>query len=230
MTPKRATSSSGSLTTSTDLAGRTALVTGASRGIGAATAAALTRAGAAVLSASRADGVDLTDPDAIARVVEWTAGRADILVNVAGSFALARIEDTDPAVFDTTLALNVVAPFRLIRALLPAMREKNRGDIVTVGSIADHVAFAENSAYSASKYAVRGLHEVLREELRGSPIRATLISPAATDTELWDAITPRPGVPPRSAMLPPEAVADAIVYAVTRPTGVNIDEIRLSHS
>jgi NADP-dependent 3-hydroxy acid dehydrogenase YdfG len=207
-------------------------VTGASRGIGAATASALARAGASVIGISRAS-FDLSRPDDLARAIRWVLGRAEgapnILVNVAGAFALARVEDTDPATFDAMMAINVGAPFRLIRALLPAMRERGSGDIVTVGSIADHTAFPENGAYSASKYAVRGLHEVLREELRGSSIRATLISPAAVDTGLWDTVAPRPGLPARSAMLPPEAVADAIVYAVTRPARVCIDEIRLAH-
>jgi NADP-dependent 3-hydroxy acid dehydrogenase YdfG len=236
MMPRRATNSSGSPTTSTDLsglAGRTALVTGASRGIGAATANALEGAGARVLALSRVIA-DLSRPDGVASAIAWVSehaeGAPDFLVNVAGSFALARIEDTDPAVFDGMMALNVGAMFRLVRAFLPAMRERGSGHIVTVGSIADHVAFPENGAYAASKYAVRGLHEVLREELRGSPIRATLISPAAVDTQIWDAVRQRPGLPPRSAMLPPDAVADTILYALSRPAGVSIDEIRLSHS
>ena len=154
----------------------------------------------------------------------------DFLVNVAGAFALAPIDETDPKTFDDMMALNVGAVFKLIHAFLPKMRERGSGHIVTVGSIADHVAFPDNGAYAASKYAVRGLHEVLREELRGSPIRATLISPAAVDTPIWDNIEERPGLPPKSAMLKPAAVADAILYALTRPEGVSVDEIRLSHT
>lgn len=154
----------------------------------------------------------------------------DILIHLAGAFVLAPIEQTDPQTFDDIMALNVGAAFKLIHAFLPKMRERGSGHIVTVGSIADHVAFPENGAYAASKYAVRGLHEVLREELRGSPVRATLISPAAVDTAIWDAIGDRPGLPARSAMLQPSDVADAILYALTRPDGVSIDEIRLSHT
>jgi NADP-dependent 3-hydroxy acid dehydrogenase YdfG len=224
-------SSSGSRTTSTSLSGRTAVVTGASRGIGAATAVALSGAGARVLGISRGSGFDLSRPDDVARAVALAMAQSpDILVNNAGGFALARIEETDPAAFDALLALNVGAAFRLVRAVLPGMRERGSGHIVSVGSIADHVAFAENAAYASTKYAMRGLHEVLREELRGSPVRATLISPAAVDTAIWDAVGERPGLPPRSAMLPAEAVADAILYAVTRPAGVSIDEMRLSRS
>ena len=154
----------------------------------------------------------------------------DFLINVAGAFLLAPIEETNPATFDETLALNVSAVFKLIHTFLPKMRERGSGHIVTVGSIADHVAFPENGAYAASKYAVRGLHEVLREEIRGTNVRATLISPSAVDTPIWDTIEPRPGLPPRSAMLQATDVADAILYAITRPAGVSIDEIRLSHS
>jgi NAD(P)-dependent dehydrogenase (short-subunit alcohol dehydrogenase family) len=211
-------------TTSTDLAGRTAVVTGASRGIGAATARALAHAGARVLGISRTgDGftADLSRPADLSRAIAWVVERApDILVNNAGAFALARIEDAE---LDAMWALNVAAPFQLVRALLPGMRTRGEGHIVSVGSIADHVAFPENGAYATTKYALRGLHEVLREELRGSPIRATLISPAAVDTALWDGIALRP------AKLSADAVADAIVYAVTRPAGVSVDEIRLSH-
>jgi NADP-dependent 3-hydroxy acid dehydrogenase YdfG len=92
--------------------------------------------------------------------------------------------------------------------------------------------FPENGAYAASKHGARALHEVLRLELRGSGVRATLVSPGPVDTSLWDAIDPdrRPGFTPRSAMLDATAVADAVVYAVTRPGAVNIDELRLSRS
>ena len=214
------------------LTGRTALVTGSSRGIGAATAEVLRGAGARVLGVSRNSGTsaDLSNDDDVARVIYLVSKAPDFLINVAGAFFLAPIEQTEPAKFDDIMGLNVGVAFKLIHAFLPQMRQRGSGHIVTVGSIADHVAFPENGAYAASKYAVRGLHEVLREELRGSPIRATLISPGAVDTTIWDAIGERPGLPPRSAMLPPAAVADAILYALTQPEGVSIDEIRLSHS
>jgi NADP-dependent 3-hydroxy acid dehydrogenase YdfG len=183
----------------------------------------VSRTGTGGVSADLARAADVT------RLIE-SVPAPDVLIHVAGAFVLSPIEETDPGTFDEILALNVGAAFRLVHAFLPAMRARGSGHIVTVGSIADHIAFAENGAYAASKYAVRGLHEVLREELRGSPIRATLISPAAVDTAIWDAVGERPGLPPRSAMLKPMAVADAILYALTRPEGVSIDEIRLSHT
>jgi NADP-dependent 3-hydroxy acid dehydrogenase YdfG len=123
-------------------------------------------------------------------------------------------------------------PFVLIQAFLPAMRARTRGDIVTVGSIADHEALPGNAAYAAAKFGARGLHEVLRGEVTGTGVRATLVSPGAVDTSLWDAIEPhqRHRFPSNDAMLRAEDVADAILYAVTRPARVAIGEIRLAKS
>jgi NADP-dependent 3-hydroxy acid dehydrogenase YdfG len=228
------------------LAGRTAVVTGSSRGIGAATVRALCLAGAHVAGISRSAGApvrnaitiqcDLLDPAAVTRaiaVVERELGGApDILVNNAGVFAARPVDETTSREFTTMLALNLSVPFDLVRAFLPAMRARSRGHIVTVGSIADHQALPGNAAYAASKFGARGLHEVLRTELAGTGVRATLISPAAVDTTLWESIDPvaRSAFPAREAMLRAEDVADAILYAVTRPERVAIGEIRLSKS
>jgi NADP-dependent 3-hydroxy acid dehydrogenase YdfG len=240
------------------LAGRVAVVSGASRGIGRATALRLAAVGARVALLARsadalaalaqeigaAHGVgaaaalpcDVRDLGAVAAVAAQAAERLgaapDILVNNAGTFPLAAVEATTPAEFAETLEANLVAPFALAHALLPGMRARGRGHLVTVGSIADRNAFPENGAYAASKFGLRGLHEVLRAELRGSGVRATLVSPGPVDTSIWDAIDPdtRPGFTPRSGMLTAHAVADAIVYAVTAPPEVNVDELRLSRA
>jgi NADP-dependent 3-hydroxy acid dehydrogenase YdfG len=145
---------------------------------------------------------------------------------------LATVDTTDPRDFAAAIDVNLIAPFRLIRAFLPAMRARKRGHIVSIGSIADHVAFPENGGYAASKFGLRGLHEVLRAESRDSGVRVTLISPGPVNTALWDDVNPddRPGFTPRSAMLTPEAVAAAVVFAVTQPGDVNIDELRLSRA
>ena len=104
--------------------------------------------------------------------------------------------------------------------------------MVAIGSIADHTTFPENGAYAASKYALRALHEVLRAELKGSGVRVTVVSPGAVDTPLWDPIRPdsRDGFTPRSAMLPAEAVAASVLFAVTQPPEVDVELIRLSRS
>ena len=91
---------------------------------------------------------------------------------------------------------------------------------------------SHDAAYAASKYGLRGLHETLAAEYRGTGVRLTLVSPGATDTAIWDPFTPerRPGFPPRAAMLRPEDVADAVLFAATRPDHVHVDWIRLQPS
>ena len=222
-------------------AGRVAVVTGASRGIGAAAAAALVAMGVRVVGVARGGGMpagvfpspcDLTDPgsvDQLAAVVIREHGVPDIVVNNAGGFLLRRLEDTTVAELDAQLAVSLRGAFLVARAFIPPMRSAGRGSFVSVGSVADHVGFPENAAYAAAKYGLRGLHETLVAELRGSGVRLTLVSPGPTDTTIWDPYDPdhRPGFPPRAAMLRAEDVADAIVFAATRPACVQIDWIRL---
>ncbi|MDH3424228.1 MAG: SDR family NAD(P)-dependent oxidoreductase, partial [Gemmatimonadota bacterium] len=113
--------------------------------------------------------------------------------------------------------------------VLPGMLERGSGTVVSIGSVAGRKAFPGNAAYSASKYGLRGLHEVLVEELRGTGVRATLVEPAATDTELWDPLDPEqnPELPSRTDMLRPEDVADAVLFAVTRPEGVIVPVLQV---
>ena len=235
------------------LHGVCAVVTGASRGIGRAVAGALAAAGAQpFLLARSADTLarvalelgggavavpcDVTRAEdverAVQRILERHAEGPAILVNNAGIFPIGAIEQTDPLRFEETLKANLLAPFRLLHAFVPLMRAAGRGHVITIGSVADRSIYAGNGAYSASKFGARAMHEVLREDLRGSGLRATLVSPSATDTPLWDPIDPdhTPGFPPRAAMLRPDDVADAVLWAVTRPRHVNVDEVRLSRA
>lgn len=225
------------------LAGRLALVTGASRGIGAATAGALAGAGCRVLRVARsltegAQGAfhdlpcDLIDSAQVTRLAERVArefGPPDIVVNNAGSFLLRPLEHTTAAEFDAQVGINLRAPFALARAFLPMLRGAGRGCFISIGSVADHLGLPENAAYAASKYGLRGLHETLLAEYRGSGVRLTLISPGATDTGAWDPYDPdhRVGFPPRARMLRPADVADAILFVATRPPHVLIDWLRL---
>jgi len=232
---------------------QTAVITGASRGIGAALARRCVAEGMRVALLARSVGqlealaaelgdlasaypCDLVSPDAVAEVARCItsdfAGAPDLLVNNAGRFELATVDTMDPALFSAVLQTNLVAPFLLTHALLPAMRARGSGTIVTLGSIADRNVFPENGAYAASKYGLRALHEAMRAELRGTGVRAVLVSPGAVDTSLWDAVNPdeRPGFTPRASMLQAVDVADAIWFAASRPASVNIDELRLSRS
>ncbi len=178
---------------------------------------------------------DVADAAAVAelcRRVQGEVGCPDVVVSAAGAFALASVDETPIDAFDAMLAVNLRAPFLLARAFLPAMLARRAGHLVTIGSIAGRAAFPHNGAYSASKFGVRGLHAVLDAELRGTGVRATLVEPAATDTPLWDAIDAarHPGLPARSAMLAPDVVADAVVYAVTRPPDVDVRTILLERT
>ncbi len=179
---------------------------------------------------------DVSSVDAVTRasaeIMEALGGAPDVLVNNAGLFPLMTIEGTPAQVFADTMQVNVTAPFLFTRAFLSSMRARGSGHVITIGSIADRHTFPENGAYSASKHAQRAFHEVLRQELRGSGVRVTLVSPSPTDTEIWDPVDPdnRDGFPPRSLMLRADDVADAVFFAATRPAHVNVDELRVSHS
>jgi NADP-dependent 3-hydroxy acid dehydrogenase YdfG len=228
------------------LEGRTALVTGASRGIGLAVARGLAAAGAWVGMVARgrealeraARGVgghaiaaDVSSAEGVhilaTYVAELLGDAPDLVVMAAGAFALERLDRAAPEDLDRMLDTNLRGPFLLVRALLPGMLARGSGHFVTVGSVAGRVAYPENGAYAASKFGVRGLHEVLRAEVRGTGVRATLVEPAATDTPLWDPIDPdrRDDLPSRASMLRPDDVARAVLFAATQPPGVQISSI-----
>lgn len=220
-----------------------ALVTGASRGIGRAVARTLADAGAEVhLLARSADALevlaaelggrawpaDLGDEaevwDALDRLQEASGAPPDLVVNAGGVFDVAPLAETSVETFDRNVRVNLRGTFLVLRSLLPALLERDAGTIVNIGSVAGRRAFPGNGAYAASKYGVRGLHEVLLEELRGTGVRATLLEPSATDTGIWDPLDPDsdPDLPDRQAMLRPGDVADTVLFVATRPPSVRI--------
>ena len=232
-------------------AGSLALVTGGSSGIGLAVARALRQRGwqvgvvargAEALNAAAATMgavalvADVADEAEVRRLrdrVMDTFGRLpNVVVNAAGAFGLAPIADTRVESFDRMIAVNVRAPFLLAREFLPGMLARGAGHLITIGSVAGRIAFPHNGAYSASKFGVRGLHAVLDAELRGTGVRATLIEPAATDTPLWDGVdaADHPGLPARDAMLSPDDVAEAVIFAVTRPPNVDVRTLLLERT
>lgn len=235
------------------LSGRVAVVTGASRGIGFAIAQALAGAAAQVICVARQSArldeavamlgplasavpCDLARPEDIDRALTQVLPRPDdaphILVQAAGVFPLAPFTSTSPGEFEAALQVNLTGPYRFAQPIAARMMARRRGHLVTVGSVADRTAFAENVAYSASKFGARAVHEVMREELRGTGVRTSLVSPGPVDTAIWDAIEPdtRPGFTPRARMLRPEAVADAVLFVLTAREDINIDELRLSRA
>lgn len=232
---------------------RTALITGGSRGIGLAVARALVREGVrAALVARGAEELEArakeigngtvavaadvsisSEVDRAFRQVREAFGDVpDLLINNAGIFNPKPLHEITPKEFERMMKINLIAPFFVLRALLPTWRERGHGHVITIGSIADRAIFPDNGAYSASKFGSRAMHEVLRAETRGTGVRATLISPSATDTPIWETVTLAPDTrfPPRDKMLGADAVADAVVWAAMRPANVNVDELRISAS
>jgi NAD(P)-dependent dehydrogenase (short-subunit alcohol dehydrogenase family) len=234
-----------------ELRGKTVLVTGASGGIGQAICRAFGDTGAWVGMVARTERdltaaaetvgahaipADIALPAEVHRValylLEVLGEPPDLLVNAAGAFALAPFAETDPAAFDRQLDANLRGPFLITRAFLPAMLARGDGHIINIGSVAGRVPLPGNAGYAASKFGLRGMHEVLAEEVRGTGVRVTLIEPGATDTPLWDAIDPdsRPDLPSRAEMLRPMDVARAVLFAAAQPRGVEIQVLALRAS
>src|SRR5262249_38677467 len=140
------------------------------------------------------------------------SGPPDILINNAGVFDRIPFEQATAAELTRQLQVNLIGPFAVTRAFLPAMKRAGRGLIITIGSVADRNAYPENSVYSATKFGLRGLHEVLAAEYRGSGVRFSLVSPGPTDTPIWDGVTGGSPVRPRSEMMSPADVAQAVLF------------------
>jgi 3-hydroxy acid dehydrogenase / malonic semialdehyde reductase len=222
------------------LDGTTAIVTGASSGIGAATARALKAEGARVVGGARrvdrletdvALELDVTDPESCARFVEQ-AGPADVLVNAAG-LALGREPFTDSTEEDerTVFETNVNGLVRMTRLVLQhSLREP--GHIVNIGSVAGRWAYPNGATYVTSKFAVRGFTRALREDLLGRDIRVTTVDAGLVETE-FSIVRFRGDTDKAKAVyegtrpLTPEDVADCILFAVTRPVHVVVDELVL---
>jgi len=240
---------------------RVVLITGASSGIGAATARAFAAEGAKLflcarrlerlqemeaelrsLGASeiRCESLDVTDREAVQHLLGRTeqAGASwleiDVLVNNAGlSRGLGKLYQDDPTNWDEMLDTNVRGLLNVTRAVVPQMVERKRGHVVSLGSTAGHQTYAGGTVYCASKAAERVISEGLKLDLMGTPVRVTTIDPGMVKTDfsmvrfggdqakadkVYEDITP----------LEPEDVADAILWAVTRPARVNIHSILLT--
>lgn len=236
------------------LDGKVALVTGASSGIGEATAIALAAEGAKVaLSARRADRLDAVEKkirgaggeafSIIGDVREEAAandmvrethdrfGRLDILVNNAGLMLLGPITNADTEDWRRMVNTNVLGLMYATHAALPIMRGQKSGHIVNISSVAGRTARAGSGVYNATKWGVGAFSEALRQEVYQDHIRVTIIEPGAVATELTEHITnpeAKKGVRDWISHMTPlesEDIAAAIVYAVTQPPRVNVNEI-----
>ena len=151
-------------------------------------------------------------------------GAAALVIPAAGVAAIAPVEDTSPEGFAAVLDTNLTGAFLLIRALLPAMKQRGSGWIIPLLSVAARRGFPGWSAYCASKWGLAGLVAALREELQGTGIRITALYPGATDTPIWDRL---PGEWNRAAMVPPREVARALGYVLDADPSTLIEEVAL---
>jgi len=224
-----------------------AVVTGASSGIGAAAAKHLAQAGYdLILGARRMDKLqavaeplgaraitlDVTDAASVVAFCEQVPAVNVLINNAGGALGLEPIAEAEDEKWRTMFESNVLGTMRMTRALLPKLEASKQGHIVVIGSIAGFEVYPGGAGYTAAKHAERALAETLRLELLGKPIRVTEIAPGLVETEFSlvrfggdaeRATTPYQGMTPLTA----DDVADAIVWAVTRPPHVNIDQMTI---
>jgi NADP-dependent 3-hydroxy acid dehydrogenase YdfG len=227
---------------------RTAVVTGASSGIGAATARALAVEGFGVGGAARptdriemlakeiggtAVTCDVTSPESVARLAEAVGDTLNVLVNNAGgAFGLEPVARADPEDWRRMFDVNVLGLLHVTQALLPALRASGDALIVNVGSTAGRIAYEGGAGYTAAKHGTQVVTETLRLELVGEPIRISEIAPGMVRTDEFTLVRFEGDRSRADAVyagvadpLVAEDVADAITWVVTRPAHVNIDEI-----
>ncbi len=230
------------------LEGKTGLVVGGSGDIGKAVAETLLAQGVSVHITSRSEDkardiagqiggfghvLDFRESDTIEESLEAVMNSLDdppdILVNAAGVFSLDPIPETSLDVFRESLKVNLEGPFAVIRCFLPSMVARASGLIINIGSVAGKRAYPANASYSSAKYGLRGMHEVLVEEIRETGVRASLLEPSATTTTLWDTIDPdcNTRLPSRSEMLQPEDVAQAVEFLCNRPANVHVSVLSI---
>lgn len=237
-----------------NLEGKIALVTGASSGIGEATAIALARAGASVVvSARRAERLqallqrieqmggralampaDMTVEAEVIQVVEDTVarlGRIDILINSAGIMQAGGIENCDLDEYRQVFDINLFATLYCCKAAVPHMLDQGGGDIVNISSLAGRKGGPMTNAYSASKHAVNSMTDAMRQELGDRNIRVSILMPGATTTEVGDHISDpnwrkaiQEHVSKEGAVLPAE-IGETVVFMLSLPRRVNISEI-----
>jgi 3-oxoacyl-[acyl-carrier protein] reductase len=229
------------------LDGKVAIVTGGSRGIGRAISLALAGEGATIVIAARSLGplaqaaelvrqaggraepvvTELADEESIRNLVRVTNerfSRLDILINNAGITHSARLEETRTEDLDRCWAINARAPYLLCRESLPLLRRAETASIVNVSSVVGVKGYPLQSAYTASKHALRGMSIALAEELRGTNIRVHVICPGAVDTGMVGDV--RPDIK-KEELIGPDEVAELVLYLVTHRGNAVVDELHI---
>lgn len=227
---------------------KNAVVTGASSGIGAATARRLAKEGYHVfLAARRVDRIealaeeiggtaiatDVTSDDSVAALVEAVGDRLDLLVNNAGgAFGVDQVAEADLTKWQAMFEVNVIGLTRVTKALLPALIASGAGAVINVGSIAGRRAYEGGAGYNVAKFGTRAVTEALRLEIVDKPVRIMEIAPGMVQTEEFSLVRLGGDQAAADAVyqgvadpLVAEDVADAIVWMATRPDHVNIDEL-----
>jgi NADP-dependent 3-hydroxy acid dehydrogenase YdfG len=238
---------------SNNIEGKIVVITGASSGLGEATARLLSAQGAVlVLGARRVDRLqsladelagrggkalavctDVTDCEQVKRLVDaavHTYGRIDVMINNAGLMPLSPLERLKIEDWDRTIDVNIKGVLYGIAAALPHMMQQKAGHIINVSSVAGHKVRPGNAVYAATKHAVRALSEGLRMEVKPYNIRTTVISPGAVATELPNSVT-EPDVAKsihnfyEENAIPADSFARAVVFAMSQPEDVDVNEI-----
>jgi 3-oxoacyl-[acyl-carrier protein] reductase len=187
--------------------GRTAVVTGATRGIGAAVAGRLEQEGARVVRVARSEGIDVTDPDAAARIAERAAGPVDILVNNAGTSEVKPLDELTDDDFYAAFEIGVMAPLRLMRHFAPLMAQRGWGRIVNVTSSAGKRPSQTWPAYSVAKAGQHSLSRLYADRWAAHGVHVNAVAPGPTGTPLWrgpgglaEQMAARDGIEPAEAI------------------------------
>lgn len=230
------------------LTDKVVIITGASSGIGAATARALAREGCQLTLAARsthrleqlaeelgrsrtlAVPTDLTDGAAVVAMVEQTVarfGRVDVLFANAGIYIPGQVADGDPEAWATLMDVNVDGVLRSVHAVLPHLLAQKSGDILVTSSISGLIDIHWEPVYSASKHAIQGFVHTLRRQVAAQGIRVGAIAPGMVANELWGFTDPAQiaAMAERHASLTSEDVAEAVIFMLSRPAHVTIRDL-----